>query len=952
MLLLLFIGTLAFASAEALGSFSGRVWNDINNDGLMDETEPGVGGVALALRRADTGETITVVSDEAGAFIFSSLFDGSYRFSVDVPRSMLFARYRKEGGDLRSVLTGEENDATRTYVISGGETLRNMNVGLVDSAILKGMAFLDLNYNGNYDEGEPPYSGVVVEVIRNASERSLGRVYTGADGLFSIDSVRSGNYRLRAILPDDGSTFTCVPATPGVFPNLFAARPGRRENSIPSIDTENGMVYEYYVGVAVGGTIAGTVFSDEDYSGILERSDRRLTGVTVDLVGLSGALISETKTTAKGEYLFTGVMPGEYALRFIRKPEYAFTKYRPQEPGGNDARLSQTGEWGETEAFSFSMGETKTDLNAGLVQSATLGGVFFYDENDNGLMDANEGGFTDGQVRLLSSDGEIDITQAVNADGTYFFSGVVPTEYTIIYLLPEHAEMAKVVNGGNTLAHQGLANAIAGLSLKAKKNYTQPLVGAVKLGTFEGYVFEDLNANGVRDNGEAALSGVTVSVSPAGAREAVTADTTDADGLFSLIGLRPGNYMLEITLPESMIFAGDILASGIPLGATGTYSNPVLFGTLLRRTDNGIGAVMPATLQASVWLDENRNGAQDPDERMLDGLEYALYDSARAKYVMTARAGEDGTAVFFNVRPSTYTVSFELPADAQPVSGAGTFMQDGRTMKQTGVEIHAGEHFTGISGGLICTTSIGGVVAADLTDRRSPVSGVEVRLYLEGNPQLLQSTKTDTQGAYRFDGLWPGNYVIEVIRPGGYVFIRPNDPALKAEDSVIRQISDEFGTGDPFPLYMAQDQLAHQVVLTIPAKVGNLVWLDENQNGLIDGDEPMISGVTIHLKQDGAAVYTTTSNEWGYYEFSDVYPGEYTLEAAAYPELAIAASVPELRMISSCLKSGDGTLAASDPFSVTSASVNFFYHLGYVLKEGETKPPAITEGPAQVWTRP
>ena len=86
---------------------------------------------------------------------------------------------------------------------------------------------------------------------------------------------------------------------------------------------------------------------------------------------------------------------------------------------------------------------------------------------------------------------------------------------------------------------------------------------------------------------------------------------------------------------------------------------------------------------------------------------------------------------------------------------------------------------------------------------------------------------------------------------------------------------------------MAQDQLANRVLLTVPAKVGSLVWLDENGNGLIDGDEPMIGGVTVNLLQDGAAVYTTTSNEWGYYEFADVYPGEYTLEAVAYPELAI-----------------------------------------------------------------
>ena len=37
----------------------------------------------------------------------------------------------------------------------------------------------------------------------------------------------------------------------------------------------------------------------------------------------------------------------------------------------------------------------------------------------------------------------------------------------------------------------------------------------MKLGTiFEGCAFEDLNANSIRDDGEATLAGVTVSIAP------------------------------------------------------------------------------------------------------------------------------------------------------------------------------------------------------------------------------------------------------------------------------------------------------------------------------------------------------------------------------------------------------------------------------------------------------
>ena len=227
--------------------------------------------------------------------------------------------------------------------------------------------------------------------------------------------------------------------------------------------------------IAIGGQITGTVFEDRDYSGVLERSDRKLSGVTAELVGADGTVIDQTKTGSGGVYTFSDVMPGEYTVRFLRPSGYTLTKYRPLEEGGNSATLSVSDEYGETAAFSFAMSESVSDLNAGLVQSATLGGVFFHDANDNGLMDEGETGFTDGSVRLVSDDGEIDITQSVSLRRLLLFQRrPVPTTYTLTYLLPEHAEMAKVVSGGNTLAHQGVSeNVITGLTLKAKKDYTR-----------------------------------------------------------------------------------------------------------------------------------------------------------------------------------------------------------------------------------------------------------------------------------------------------------------------------------------------------------------------------------------------------------------------------------------------------------------------------------------------
>ena len=112
----------------------------------------------------------------------------------------------------------------------------------------------------------------------------------------------------------------------------------------------------------------------------------------------------------------------------------------------------------------------------------------------------------------------------------------------------------------------------------------------------------------------------------------------------------------------------------------------------------------------------------------------------------------------------------------------------------------------------------------------------------------------------------------------------------------------------------------------------------------------MISGVKISLMQGGKAVYETVSDAYGYYLFDAVYPGAYTLTAEAYPELTITTPVENLRVISSCLTDGDGDKAESAEFSVESGGLDMNYNLGYILKDGQSAPAAITAPPQKNWT--
>jgi len=61
--------------------------------------------------------------------------------------------------------------------------------------------------------------------------------------------------------------------------------------------------------------------------------------------------------------------------------------------------------------------------------------------------------------------------------------------------------------------------------------------------------------------------------------------------------------------------------------------------------------------------------------------------------------------------------------------------------------------------------------------------------------------------------------------------------------------------------------------------------------------------------------------------------------------------VESLRIISSCLVSGDGLTAHSESFRVESGERNLNFDLGYVLKDGQSIPQAIlVDADGRDWT--
>lgn len=934
--------TLAVAPVGALG---GRVFEDMDNDGIMGDGDPGAAGVTVRIEGNRTGTVREITTDETGEYLFDFLPDDMYTISATLPEGMLYARYSQTGGDLRSIFTG--SNITREFPVRDAARVMDKNIGVVENGVISGVAFLDLNCNGRLDEGEPGYAGVTVEALRGSGSESQGKTETGEDGAFRLEGLRGGDYQLRAILPDDGSIFSVTAEGAASEVNRFEQRSTRREFTIGGLTLGSGGETTALVGVARIASVSGVVFEDAGYDGVLSEEDKRLSGIRVYAVDASGQSVADAATNGRGEYTLTGLMPGVYTVEVQRKAGYGFTRLRPAEDGGSHV-TALVGEMGVTAEMDIAMGEALTGVNAGMLPASTVSGVFFHDVNDNGLRDENEIGMLGAEVRLVSEDGEIDLTQTPAEDGTYFFDGVMPGRYTLHYLLGEHREMAKVVEGGNTVAHDGPDTVYGPFEVVMGEALTLPVAGAVTLGNFSGAVFEDLNANGQWDEGEKALAGAAVTLTPDRTGIEAAQAVTGADGAFDLEGLRPAGYTLTVALPEGYIFSCPL--EGLAFGTLGEQSLVCAWQTLTDRTDKAIGAVKPGSISGVIWLDENEDGTRGEGELLMSGVSLELVDE-RGGTVVKRTASTDQGFRFDNVRPGTYTVRLTLPDQSSPAAdSASTFVANGLRMTQTGVTVEAGEDVDGLTTGLISATSVAGRLYLDENGARTPLAGVTVSLYKGGELSPLITVLTDDSGRYRFDGLWPADYYLEAGLPSGTIFVRPDDPNYESGASAVTASGEGAGTSELFYLHMAQHRLDMDVIYIKPARVGDLAWLDENGNGLVDEGEPGIPGITVQLLQDGEAVYETVTDAYGYYLFTDVYPGAYTLVAKAYPELTPTSQVEALRIISSCLVGGDGNEAHSDPFEVESGSLNVNFDLGYLLREGESLPSAITAPPTRDWT--
>jgi hypothetical protein len=222
-----------------------------------------------------------------------------------------------------------------------------------------------------------------------------------------------------------------------------------------------------------------------------------------------------------------------------------------------------------SDSIAVTLGTTdSTNNNFGLIQAASLSGFVYADTDNDGVKQANEVGIPGSTITLSGTDDQgnnVVLTQTTGADGSYQFANLRPGSYTL-----KQDEPAGYFDGKDTIGTQGgtaSTDQLAGITLAPGVNGVNNNFGEIPAASVAGSVYVDANHSGVKQPGDAPIANVAIALAGTDdqGNDVSLTTTTAADGTYQFANLRPGNYAITETQPAGFLQGTNTVGS---LGGT------------------------------------------------------------------------------------------------------------------------------------------------------------------------------------------------------------------------------------------------------------------------------------------------------------------------------------------------------------------------------------------------
>jgi uncharacterized repeat protein (TIGR01451 family) len=718
---------------SSLGDF---VWHDVNANGVQESSEAGVNNVTVRLLDEQgqpvldgAGNPITTLTANhpttgaAGWYEFPGLLPGDYQVEFVAPTGSLFtvADQTANGG-----AEATDSDADRTtgrtasVTLVAGQVNPDVDAGLVLPVTVGDRVWYDNDGDGLQDdnvEAEAGVQGVVVTLYDTTTQQPVlvaGQPLTAttdADGGYLFDNLPPGDYYVTFDLTTLPAGYVVTLQNVGednAIDSDADRTTGRTEATGFLASNQSNLTLD--LGIVAPVRVGDIVWYDDNGNGIQDEGEAGAPGVRVTLydattqqpVLVAGQPLTDV-TDADGLYLFENLWPGNYYVVFDLSTlplAYAPTVQNASEDSAIDSDADQT--TGVTAPTGFLPGGSEDlTLDMGILAGVTVGDRVWYDNNGDGLQDANvtaEPGVPGVVVAIYDTErnepvlvGGQPYTKTTDANGGYLFVNLPPGDYYVIFdlatlptgyapttpnvgddALDSDADPASGQSGNTGFLPSGQSDRTLDLGI----------VAPVRVGD---RVWIDANGDGLQDGDatvEPGAPGVVVTLYSAATQQPVLVNgqpftqTTDASGLYYFANLPPGAYYVIFdlaTLPAGYVpttpNAGDDALDSDADRTSGQTAATLFLPSNTQDLTLDLGIYAPVTVGDRVWRDNNGDGLQDADttaEPGAPGVVAMLYNTVTGQPVLvngqplTGTTGADGRYLFENLPPGDYYVIFDL----------------------------------------------------------------------------------------------------------------------------------------------------------------------------------------------------------------------------------------------------------------------------------------------------
>ncbi len=793
-------------SNRDFGNFrAGVITGKVLEDALSDSDIVGDAGLAGWCVKLYSGTHLIdkQYTDGTGSYRFSNIIGGSYTVEESLATGFrqTFPRLL-DSLCVATVYGASAGPRAFKATMTNGKTL-TLNFGNFHRGTIRGTVRLDIARD-SIIAGDPAIPRWTVRLIQGSS---AWNVLTDVNGQYQFTGIDVGSYLVQEI-----QAVTAVQTYPRTsMPNVVVQK-GNVRCYMVSIDTSGEFDDALDFGVSTG-MVSGMVFSDLNADGVEEDVD---TGMANVVVHLSGRATDSTRSDELGRYYFAGLDTGTY-------------KVTEDVPAGCLMTFPKG-------VAQYSIKLTTSYLYApnadfGNFREGSIGGALYYDRNADSHRDPRDVGLAGWTIYLSGARMDSTVTAA---DGSYQFAGLPVGIYTV--KIKQKSGWAQVAPHDSTI-----------VTVTSGENLLQSNFGVTGLGRISGSLYNDLNRNGVRDQGDAGIPGLRLI---AQVENRCDSAMTDAGGAYQFTNLGPGTYSVKRDLPAGWLH-------------TAPTPNPV-YSVVLPASGNVTGRDFLdfnlGTISGMVFSDDNGNGVPDSLESGTPGA--VLYLSGRRTDSTTS--GPDGSYQFSNLDTGMYVVQERnIPFMMRSVPTQGNTYSETIT---SGGQIKSGRNFGHFRSNTVSGTVYNDLNANGVKDTSDPpLAGWKVHLHhADGFPGLDSVLTTLGDGIFQFSGVAPGRYILSEELPSGWYQTSPVSP-------------------DTITIQIAGQQVAGKMLGNYYGLFTGRVFNDLNGDGVSDPGEAGRSGIRLYLVRNGSVVDSTISDSQGIYAFCNRGPASYILAQTADP---------------------------------------------------------------------